>query len=119
RHGNSQPWNPHSYGVGQSAEGVNDGQEMWDELIAQRGKVLAVLCGHVLNDGLGYAISQGAGPVHQILANYQMNTDGGEGFLRIVRFNPTARRVDVLTYSPWLDTYKTDPANFFSFSYSY
>jgi hypothetical protein len=57
---------------------------------------------------------------HQILANYQTcsgfpcpETNGGNGFLRILRFDPSTHGLSVRTYSPYLDIYKTDAPNDF------
>src|SRR5690606_29003365 len=67
--------------------------------------------GHVLESGVGRRIDVGAGGavVHQMLANYQMMTMGGQGYLRILEFQPEERRVRVSTYSPYLDRYTTNP----------
>ena len=64
--------------------------------------------------------------VHQILANYQTCTaapcalspqgsivNGGNGYLRIVRFSQATSTISVSTYSPVLDMSLTDPANQF------
>ena len=115
--GNAQEWNPHAYGTAGEAEGVNDGQELWNKLIEPATNVCMVLCGHVLHDGLGYRVDRTTREVHQILANYQMNDFAGEGYLRLMHFNTQTGTVAVETYSPWLDEYKTDPANQFSFHY--
>lgn len=113
-----QQWTPHHYGIGSDpGTTVNDGQEIWDRVIADRANVFAVVCGHVLNDGLGYAVSRGAGTVHEILANYQMHQFAGEGFLRLMHFDIRTRDVHIRTYSPWRDRFKRDPANQFDISY--
>jgi hypothetical protein len=114
-HGPGQQWSPKSYGI--EADGASDGQEMWEGLLSRHANVVAVLCGHALDDGLGYAVNHGAGEVHQILANYQMNAEGGEGYLRLMHFDVASSRVHVRTYSPWLDAYKLDPANDFELDY--
>lgn len=117
-HNDVQAWNPNAYGIGKSPEEtVNDGQAIWDQLIADRDNVVAVLCGHVLNDGLGYAVSRGAGEVHEILSNYQVGDFGGAGYLRLMHFHASGQ-VEVTTYSPWLDQYLTDPVNAFTFDIS-
>lgn len=118
RYGTAQMWNPYSYGVAMLPDGVNDGEDIWNAVASQHPNVVAVLSGHVLNDGLGYAVSEGAGEVHEILANYQMNEMAGEGYLRLMHFNISTSSVEVRTYSPWLDTYKTDAANEFMLSYA-
>ena len=61
------------------------------------------------------AVDEAAAPVNEILSNYQM--DPSSGYLRLLRFDPSARRVHVQTYSPWLDLALTDGANDFSFAY--
>lgn len=111
-----QLWSPKSYGLG--SIDVADGQEIWDALVSRHAGVVAVLCGHTLNDGLGRALSQGAGEVHEILANYQMHDQGGEGYLRLMQFDIVTGKVNVTTYSPWLDAFKRDPDNEFQLDYT-
>jgi 3',5'-cyclic AMP phosphodiesterase CpdA len=105
-----QSWSPHGYPTAKLPGGVNDGQEMWDKLIASNPNVAFVFCGHVIGDGAGRLSSKGAhgNIVHQLLANYQMRPDGGEGYLRLVEFLPDGKTVQVKTYSPHLDRYLTD-----------
>src|SRR5947208_9333130 len=52
--------------------------------------------------------------VNQILAEYQNMTNGGNGYLRIMKFHPTTDTIDVLTYSPYINAYITDSANQFT-----
>jgi hypothetical protein len=111
-----QMWGPKSYGLG--SLDVADGQEIWDALVSRHAGVVAVLCGHTLNDGLGQAVSQGAGEVHEILANYQMYAQGGEGYLRLMHFDTATGKVNVTTYSPWLDAFKRDAYNEFQLDYA-
>jgi hypothetical protein len=44
-----------------------------------------------------------------MLANYQFLEHGGQGWLRILKFSPTERRLEVFTYSPWLDQSRSEP----------
>jgi hypothetical protein len=55
--------------------------------------------------------------VHEILANYQMQAQGGGGYLRLMQFSPAERSVHVRTYSPYFDAFKTDPDNDFTLAY--
>jgi hypothetical protein len=98
---------------------VNDGQEIWDKLIRDNPNILFVLCGHDLEDGVGRLTSTrpDGSRVHQILANFQMDPRGGNGYLRVLRFSPAERHVEVQTYSPFLDRFKTDPDNQFGLDY--
>jgi hypothetical protein len=114
-----QLWNPHVYLADDDPGGVNDGEEIWRKLVSRNANILFVLCGHDLADGVGQLTSVRADgtKVHQLLANYQTGALGGEGFLRVMRFYPAARRVAIRTYSPYLDRYKSDPDNDFTLSY--
>jgi hypothetical protein len=114
-----QSWNPYAYLRNTDRGEVNDGEEIWRKLISNHANILFVLCGHDLGDGVARLTSvRGDGTkVHQLLANYQMDALGGEGFLRLLRFFPAERRVAIRTYSPYLDRYKTDPDNEFTVEY--
>lgn len=104
--GASQNWNPHAYGVARlPGESVNDGQELWDKLVSQHENFRLTFNGHVLGDGTGYRSTEGAGGavVHQMLANYQFNQQGGMGDMRLLEFKPDGETVVVRTYSPVLD----------------
>lgn len=105
-----QNWNPHKYATAKLPGGVNDGQELWDKLISRHKNVAFVFSGHVLGDGAAYLASEGlhGNVVHQLLANYQMRPQGGEGYLRLMEFLADGKTVQVKTYSPYLDKYLTD-----------
>jgi hypothetical protein len=107
--GSSQSWNPHSYGIQNLPGGVNDGQELWDEFVKKHDNFRFVFNGHVLGDGAGKRATLGnnGNVVHQILANYQMNAQGGQGDMRLLEFKADGETVVVRTYSPVLDRYNT------------
>ena len=114
-----QLWNPHRYLSDASPGGVNDGEEIWRKLVVKNDNILFVLCGHDLGAGIGRLTSTrpDGTKVHQILANYQMQDRGGEGYLRLMRFSPAERKVAIHTYSPYLDQFKVDPDNQFTLDY--
>lgn len=109
-------WNPKDYGVRDDA---SDGDDMWRALFSRHANVRMILSGHVLGTGVGRRIDAGeaGNAVHQILANYQMRGQGGEGYLRIMRFFPSRGIVEVTTYSPYLDRYLEDEAQQFLLTY--
>ena len=115
KYGAKQDWNPHSYPPAKLPGGTNDGEDLWQKLVRKYANFMMTLNGHVLGDGLGYLKSEGdhGNDVHQLLANYQMQNEGGEGYLRLIEFLPDGETVHVKTYSPSLDKYKTDPQNQF------
>lgn len=75
--------------------------------------------GHILGDGLGRLTSIGdhGNAVHQVLANYQMKENGGNGWLRIMKFFPKKNKILVTTYSPTLKEYAGDEQNRFELKY--
>jgi hypothetical protein len=109
-YGDEQKWNPHSYGTGRSPEGTNDGQELWTKLVQRHPNIILTINGHVLGDGVALLTSTGdaGNAVHQMLVNYQMREEGGQGFMRLLEFTPDGTTVHVRTYSPSLDRWKTD-----------
>lgn len=114
RKGEEQKWNPHYYGT---KGGINDGEEIWQKLVKKHANVFMTINGHVLDDGLGFLVSKGVqgNPVNQILVNFQQPIFplGGEGWLRLLEFLPDGQTIQVKTYSPLFEKYKTDPDNQF------
>jgi hypothetical protein len=90
---------------------LNDGEGIWEKLVNRRGNIVMVLSGHVKGDGTGVLVSttRDDTPVLQMLANYQFLGHGGQGWLRILKFSPNERRLEVFTYSPWLGESRSEP----------
>jgi 3',5'-cyclic AMP phosphodiesterase CpdA len=107
---------PRDYGLDNQAGHPNNGAEVWEKLIRGQSRMSFIFCGHVLASN-GGARCIGTGDyghvVYQLMSNYQ-HLNGGDGFLRIVTFFPDESRVDISTYSPFLNTYKLDPDNTFT-----
>ena len=123
RSGTGDAWNPHTYGLCTSAIGdqvCNDGEEMWTNFVKLHPNIVFVFNGHVLNDGTGKLVSTGdyGNQVYQMLANYQFLTNGGNGYLRILKIYPAQdqSKVTVKTYSPYLDSYNTASDQQFEFT---
>lgn len=72
-----------------------------------------MLCGHIGGEAVRTDVYEG-NTVHTILADYQGSTNGGNGYMRILEFYPGYNRMDVKTYSPYLDQYQTDANSQFS-----
>ena len=104
------------YGLGAD----NDGDAMWTKLVRQYKNISLVLSGHEVRgagqDATGHRSDVGTNGnlVNQILSNYQNVTNGGNGYLRIMKFHPSSDTIDVLTYSPYLNSYLTDSGNQFT-----
>ena len=100
--GTAQTWNPHNYPLAKQVDDVCDGEELWTSLVSRHKNFILTLNGHVLNDGLGRLTS--ATPdgreVHQMLVNFQMRPNGGDGWLRLLEFRADKQTVQVVDFSP-------------------
>ncbi|MCU4181742.1 metallophosphoesterase [Bosea sp. BH3] len=111
------------YGIGNSAENANDGEDMWQELIYSHTNVSFVFSGHVFGDGAETIVSynEAGQPVYQMLVNYQNgvsleNTgngdpsqggNGGNGAIRLITIDPETGKVYTETYLSAYDEYIT------------
>lgn len=107
----------HAYAMSSDS---NAGDGVWNKLVTQHSNILMVLSGHVVDDG-GSGRRTDIAPlgnlVNQMLSDYQAWTNGGNGYLRIIKVNPAANTVTVQTYSPYLNQYLTDSKNSFTVPY--
>jgi hypothetical protein len=55
--------------------------------------------------------------VYSWMADYQSRANGGDGWMRLMRFSPTNNTISVKTYSPKLNQYETDASSQFSVHY--
>jgi len=114
-------WLPRRSGMNKNVTGdedVNNGEQMWGKLVSRYPNIMFVFSGHVLNDGTGVLVSEGkhGNKVYQMLANYQNQENGGNGFLRIITIDPDKGNISVKSYSPYTDAYKTDSSQEFEFN---
>ncbi|MCB0821075.1 MAG: metallophosphoesterase [Bacteroidales bacterium] len=82
------------------------GQEIYNQ-VKDNPNVFLMLCGHIHGEGQRTDVYNGD-TIHTVLADYQMRTDGGTGWFRIMRFSPENNSISFKTYSPWLDEWETD-----------
>lgn len=77
-----------------------------------------MLCGHINPNGEARRVDTFNNHVtHTLLSDYQDRTNGGNGWLRIMQFNPGANTVAVTTYSPTLNQFETDANSQFTLPY--
>jgi hypothetical protein len=93
----------------------NDGVEMWNELVKLHGNFEMTFNGHIGGDGVGFKKSTGVegNSVYQMLLDTQFETNGGNGWMRIVEFLEDGKTVRIRTYSPLLDMTRTSAAHEF------
>ena len=96
--------------------GCANTQYLWDSLGAITPNLHFMLSGHVHDEARRSDVANGH-PVHQMLADYQDRANGGDGWLRLLRFVPAENRVHVKTYSPWRQEYETDANSEFTLDF--
>ena len=94
-----------------SWEGVS-AQALWEELIWPNPQVFMVACGDGSTETFQISWNRAEKPVVEMLSGYRLRPEGGEGYLRLLRFYPGRNELRVMTYSPWLDTYEQDADSF-------
>ena len=82
---------------------------VWTQLIAPNCNIDFVLNGHYHGEARRNDNNSCGEPVHQILADYQDDPNGGDGWLRMMTFRPELNQVDVITYSPTAVNSTRDP----------
>ena len=94
------------------------GERIWHSLIKQHAdQIFLVLCGHASTQSTITDTVNGH-VVYQMLSDYQNESNIESGWLRLLEFCPVQDKIFVKTYSPYLNEYKTDPANEFTLDYS-
>ncbi len=93
-------------------------QYLWDNLIAPSSNVFMVLCGHHAGEFMRSKTAIDGHTVTEILADYQDRPNGGNGWLRLLRFESDQDKVYVNTYSTSLNVYEGDSNSQFTFDFS-
>jgi hypothetical protein len=98
-------------------ERSEEGNHIWNNFVFPNAdQVFLVLCGHNHGEASRSDIVDGH-VVYQLLADYQDPSNGGNGWLRILDFQPAEDKIYVKTYSPYLDDYQTDDDSQFVLHY--
>lgn len=78
------------------------GDVLWDRLIRRNDQIILTLNGHFHGATSQTRLNDFGNPVHQVLTDYQMSADGGNGIMTLFEFDLTNDRIDVETVSPWV-----------------
>ena len=93
----------------------NSAEDVWRKLVRGHPQIFLVLCGHHQRTIAYHQVSTNAAGarVVEMLADYQALHNGGDAWLRLLRFDPARGEIQVRTYSPALKDFKTDPKHQF------
>ncbi|MFM7186859.1 MAG: metallophosphoesterase [Armatimonadota bacterium] len=89
----------------------NSGEDVFQKFIRKQPRIFLVLCGHWWTRGGETSLmstNDYGGRVHELLSDFQGRPNGGDGWLRLLRFDLKGHLLHVQTYSPTLKRYETD-----------
>jgi len=95
----------------------NSGEQIWEKLVRKQPNIFFVISGHVLGVGLQESTNDAGGKVIEMLTDYQGLPNGGNGWLRSLRFVPKENKIYVRTYSPVLEEENDDEKESFTLEY--
>ena len=95
----------------------NTGEEIWQKFVRRCPNVFLVASGHISDVGRQVSLNDAGLPVHETLVDYQGLPNGGNGWLRIMRFVPDENKIEVRAYSPLLNETMEDEGHGFTLSY--
>jgi len=102
-------------GAGEPGSFSSQGQVFYDAL-KRHPNLFLMLCGHVCGEGRREDVFDGH-VVDTVLADYQCRHNGGDGWMRLLRFSPAKNQIHVQTYSPRFDKYEVDDSSDFTLDY--
>ena len=90
----------------------DNAETTWETMLKNHPNVQLVVSGHVIGNNTAHRTDVGLNGnlFHQIFTNFQNLTNGGNGYLRILKFRPSLNTIEVYTYSPSLNQWLTTPA---------
>jgi hypothetical protein len=108
-----------SYRVIVGAHYLIDAEARWGEqgrrvyeALREEPNLTLMLCGHMVTEARR-SDPKVNGVVHTLLSDYQSRSNGGDGWLRLLRFFPNLGKVAVFTYSPSLIAWEMDESSRF------
>jgi hypothetical protein len=74
--------------------------ELFETFVRTHKNIFLVLCGHCYAQYYQVSQNNWGLPVAEVLTDYQAETNGGNGWLRLMTFDMEAGKIDFSTYSP-------------------
>ena len=91
--------------------GGQDAETLWNELVSKHENISMFISGHQFEnyDQFKYHLDQGqnGNNVIELLVDPQAMANGGDGWIRLLEFDPDGETVHVKTYSPYRDEWDT------------
>jgi hypothetical protein len=96
------------------SQGGIQSEELFEWFIRRNTGIYLVNCGHFHEEYRQQSTNVDGNVIHEVLADYQDDPNGGNGWLRIMNFDVPAGRIEMDSYSPWLDEYRFEDESDFT-----
>lgn len=87
---------------GESPRETDYGLMLWKKLIADNDQIFLTFNGHFHGASRLTKVNNFGHEVHEVLIDYQMAYEGGNGYLGLLEFDLTNGRINAQTASPWV-----------------
>lgn len=89
------------------------GLMLWDDLIRQNDQIFMTLNGHYHGAARLTKMNAFGNAVEEMVVDYQMAYQGGNGLMRLYEFDLSNNEIRVLSFSPWVPQKPKDTLNAF------
>lgn len=96
-----------------------DTSYIWNDFVKLHKNLQLVVSGHVHAENRRTDKNIAGNTVYQMLADFQEEDRGGNGWLRILTFSPKNNRISITTYSPSLNKFQEDTDSQFQLEYNF
>ena len=96
-HGGPLARTPAPYTAG---PGRNSGEQIWDKLIREHPQIFLTLNGHYCCERQLTSLNDDDLEVFQFQVDYSREPNGGDGWIRLLRFDEAADEIRIQTYTP-------------------
>jgi hypothetical protein len=94
----------------------NTGEQVFQKLIRPNPQIILVMNGHFSGEFHQTSLNVLGQPVHEMVADYQSRTNGGDGWMRLLRFDTAAGRIEARTINAVTGIEEVDTNSTFSFT---
>ncbi|MBU6308329.1 MAG: DNRLRE domain-containing protein [Planctomycetes bacterium] len=94
----------------------NTGEQVFQKLIRPNPQIILVMNGHFSGEHHQTSLNVLGQPVHEMVADYQSRSNGGDGWMNVLRFDTSAGRIDVRTINVLTGIEEIDANSTFSFT---
>ena len=89
------------------------GKMLWEKLIRDNDQIFMTLNGHHHGGAHLTKTNDFGNAVEEMVVDYQMAYQGGNGLMRLYEFDLTNKQIQVLSFSPWVPMKPADTLNAF------